>query len=76
MSRVSVLMAAYNAEKYISKALDSLLSQTHKDLQIICIDDVSTDSTFSILKECMSAVFSGQAPCPAVSNKCWRLVAR
>ena len=25
---------------------------------------------------CMSAVFSGQAPCPAVSNKCWRLVAR
>lgn len=51
MSRVSVLMAAYNAEKYISKALDSLLSQTHKDLQIICIDDVSTDSTFSILKE-------------------------
>ena len=49
MSRVSVLMAAYNAEKYISKALDSLLSQTHKDLQIICIDDVSTDSTFSIL---------------------------
>ena len=51
MSKVSVLMAAYNSEKYITKAIESLLMQTHKDLQIICIDDVSTDSTYSIIKE-------------------------
>lgn len=51
MNTVSVLMAAYNSEKYIARALDSLLSQTYTDLQIICIDDVSTDNTLSILKE-------------------------
>lgn len=51
MSRVSVLMAAYNSEKYIREAIESLLSQTYKDIQIICIDDVSTDNTFSIMKE-------------------------
>lgn len=51
MSKVSVLMAAYNSEKYIAKTIESLLMQTHKDLQIICIDDVSTDSTYSIIKE-------------------------
>ena len=51
MSKVSVLMAVYNSEKYITKAIESLLMQTHKDLQIICIDDVSTDSTYSIIKE-------------------------
>mgnify|MGYP003417928735 CR=1 FL=1 len=51
MSKVSVLMAAYNSERYIAKAIESLLMQTHKDLQIICIDDVSTDNTYSIIKE-------------------------
>lgn len=47
---VDVLIPAYNCEKYITKCLDSLLSQTYKNLNIIIADDGSTDGTSSILK--------------------------
>ena len=50
MSRVTVLVAAYNAEKYLEACLDSLAAQTLKDIQIVCIDDASTDSTLQILQ--------------------------
>lgn len=49
MSRVTVLVAAYNAQKYLRDCLDSLISQTIRDIQIVCIDDASTDSTTGIL---------------------------
>ena len=51
MSKISVLTAVYNDEAHIRTCLDSLCSQTFQDIQIICIDDHSTDSTLSILKE-------------------------
>ena len=51
MSRVTVLVAAYNAAKYLEECLDSLVNQTLKDIQIVCIDDASTDSTPQILSE-------------------------
>ena len=51
MSRVTVLVAAYNAQKYLCECLDSLLAQTIHDIQIVCIDDASTDSTPAILSE-------------------------
>jgi len=41
MTKVSVLVAVYNAEKYLCQCLDSLLSQTLRDIQVICIDDCS-----------------------------------
>lgn len=50
MSRVTVLVAAYNAEKYLEACLDSLAAQTLRDIQIVCIDDASTDSTLRILE--------------------------
>lgn len=49
--KVSVLVAVYNAEKYLSACLDSLVGQTHRDIQIICIDDASTDASWQILEE-------------------------
>lgn len=49
--KVSVLVAVYNAEKYLSVCLDSLVNQTHRDIQIICIDDASTDGSWQILEE-------------------------
>lgn len=51
MSKVSVLIAVYNAEKYLSECLDSVCSQTLQDIQIICIDDCSTDSSLEILQQ-------------------------
>lgn len=51
MAKITVLTAVYNAEKYLTKCLDSLISQTLTDCQFICIDDCSTDSSLSILKQ-------------------------
>lgn len=51
MSEVSVLVAVYNSEKYLRACLDSLIRQTLADIQIVCIDDASTDSSPDILQE-------------------------
>ena len=48
---VDVLLPTYNGEKYLGELLDSLLTQTHKNIRIIVSDDCSTDSTPEILKE-------------------------
>ncbi len=50
MKNVSIIIPAYNAEKYIEKCLDSLLSQTLKEIEIIVINDGSKDNTESIIK--------------------------
>ena len=49
--KVSVLVPCYNVEKYIKQCLDSIVCQTLKDIEIICINDGSTDSSLDILKD-------------------------
>lgn len=51
MSKVSVIIPVYNTEKYLRECLDSVVNQTLKDIEIICIDDGSTDLSLDILKE-------------------------
>ena len=51
MSKVSVLIAVYNTEKYLAECLDSVCTQTLQDIQIVCIDDCSTDSSLEILQQ-------------------------
>ncbi len=48
---VSVVMACFNAEKYLREAIQSILSQTYSNLEFIIIDDGSTDNTLTILNE-------------------------
>ena len=48
---LSIIIPAYNIESYIGRCLDSLLNQTYEDLEIIVVDDGSTDNTLSIIKE-------------------------
>lgn len=55
MSKISVLVAVYNTEKYLRQCLDSLLGQTLDDIEIICVDDASTDSSPDILREYIAA---------------------
>ena len=51
MSKITVLVALYNAEKYLHKCLDSLVGQTLQDIQIVCINDCSTDNSLQILNK-------------------------
>lgn len=51
MSKISVLIAAYNVENYITEALNSVVAQTLKDIEIIVVDDCSTDNTFDIVSK-------------------------
>jgi glycosyltransferase involved in cell wall biosynthesis len=48
--KVSVIMSAYNAEEYIYDSILSLLNQTYKNIEIVIIDDGSTDNTLNIIK--------------------------
>lgn len=51
MSKISIIVPVYNTEKYLDKCLTSLINQTLKDIEIICIDDCSTDNSYNILKK-------------------------
>ena len=48
---VSLIMAVYNMEQYLPKCLDSLVNQTLKNIEIICVDDGSTDGSLKILQD-------------------------
>ena len=49
--KVSVIIPVYNTEKYLRECLDSAVNQTLKDIEIICVDDGSTDGSLEILHE-------------------------
>lgn len=49
--KVSVIVAVYNAEKYLKQCMDSIIGQTLKDIEIICVNDGSTDKSYAILKK-------------------------
>lgn len=51
MAKVSIIVPVYNVEKYLRSCLDSIVKQTYSDMEIICINDGSTDSSLEILKE-------------------------
>lgn len=50
MPQISVVMPAYNAEKYISKAIDSVIEQSYKNWELVIVDDCSTDNTAEKVK--------------------------
>lgn len=51
MVKVSVIIPVYNVQKYLAECLDSVINQTLKDIEIICVDDGSKDNSLKILEE-------------------------
>lgn len=51
MTKLSIIVPVYNVEKYLPKCLESLIKQTLKDIEIICVNDGSMDNSLTILKE-------------------------
>lgn len=51
MIKVSVIIPVYNAQDYLQRCLDSVCNQTLKDIEIICVNDCSTDNSLNILRE-------------------------
>ena len=52
MIKVSVVMPVYNVEEYLEEALLSVMNQTLREIEIICVNDGSTDGSLNILKKC------------------------
>lgn len=51
MCKITIIVPIYNVEKYLRECLDSLLNQTFKDIEILCMNDGSTDGSVQILEE-------------------------
>ena len=73
MPKISVIIPVYNVEKYLRDCLDSVVNQTIKDIEIICINDGSTDNSLDILKEYASkderfVIINQQNSGPSVSR--------
>ena len=51
MVKVSVIVPVYNAERYLAQCLDSILAQTLKEIEAVCVDDGSTDGSGEILDQ-------------------------
>lgn len=51
MTKVSVIMPVYNCENFLKDSIESILNQTLSDLELICVDDGSSDNSLKILKD-------------------------
>ena len=78
MKKISIIVPVYNSEKYLEKCLDSLINQTFKDLEIILINDGSTDNSQEIINRykikdnriiCIKKTNSGQGEARNVGIK-------
>ena len=51
MNKISVIVPTYNSKKYLARCIESILKQTYKNIEILIIDDGSTDGTDDFMKE-------------------------
>ncbi|MCR4662928.1 MAG: glycosyltransferase [Endomicrobiaceae bacterium] len=51
MAQITIIIPVYNVEKYLKQCLDSIINQTFKDFECICVNDGSTDNSLQILQE-------------------------
>ena len=69
----SVVIPAYNAEKFVMGAVNSVLNQTHRDFELVIVDDGSTDGTGAVIKQCADSriryIYQENAGVSAARNK-------
>ena len=53
MTKISIILCTYNGKAHLTKCLDSILSQSYKDFEVICMDGMSKDNTIEIIKRYM-----------------------
>ena len=51
MEKFKIILPVYNVEQYLKECLDSIINQTYKNFEVICVNDCSTDNSLAILKE-------------------------
>ena len=51
MAEVSIIIPVYNVAKYLHRCLDSIVNQTFKDIEIVIVDDGSTDESLRVCEE-------------------------
>lgn len=51
MIKISIIIPVYNAEKYLEQCLESVITQSLKEIEIICVNDGSTDNSLQILEK-------------------------
>ena len=51
MCKISIIMPVYNVSTHLSRSINSVLQQTLRDVELICVDDASTDNSLQLLKE-------------------------
>ena len=68
MSRISIIIPVYNAEKYLGQCISSIANQTMKDIEIIAINDGSTDNSLRLLDE-LSSKYAGKLTIINQENK-------
>ena len=56
VKKVSVIVPAYNVEKYIHRAIESVMQQTYENVELVIVDDGSSDATWDIIQQ-----YAGQA---------------
>ena len=85
-TKVSVILPVYNVSDYLRQCMDSIVGQTLKDIEIICVDDGSTDDSLAILKEYEAkdqretkvlrsrpeSIFHFWIPMISLSRTCWK----
>ena len=65
---VSIIIPVYNAQEYLQQCLGNVVNQTLQDIEVILVNDASTDQSLSIMKECQR-----QYPDKVkIKCRCWR----